>query len=133
MSPDEVAAVDATDGHRCAWCAVLGRPSAGAERHHRLPRSRARNVHDHHNVVLLCTAHHHEAHRTSAWPWSVPGTMIRGEYRGADPLYGAIYTGAGVEPIPSIATLSHLFPDASRREVEWAHARAVAYAALDRP
>lgn len=134
MTPDEVSAVDAADGYHCAWCAVLGRPSVGAERHHRLPRSRARNLHDSHNVVLLCTAHHHEAHATSRWPWSVPGSTVRGEYIGADPLYDAVYAPAHTTvPLPTPDVLMNEFPGATLREAEWAFRRALSYIAIDRP
>lgn len=132
MTPDEVLAVDIADGHRCAWCTVLGRPTAGAERHHRLPRSRARNLHDHHNVVLLCTAHHHEAHATSRWPWSVPGSTVRGVYIGADPLYDAVYAPEHAPvAMPTPSVLLEEFPGTTQREAEWAFRRALAFRALD--
>jgi hypothetical protein len=122
MTPAEVQAVDAADGYCCAWCVTLGHPKVGDERHHRIPRGRARNQHDAHNVVLLCKEHHDLAHATAAWPWLVPGSTVRGRYVGSDPIYQHVLNGA---PTPTYEDVLTAFPDAHPDAARWALARAV--------
>lgn len=112
--------VRALDADGCAWCAVLGDRTAGEEIHHRLPRGRARNLHDRHNMVLLCGAHHREAHATARWPWLVPGQTIRERYVGPDACYHAAYNGAMA---PTLGELRDLFPDSTDLERAWAIGR----------
>lgn len=115
--------VAATDAYRCVWCWLRygdGRPK-GLEFHHRLPRSRARNLHDRTNGVMLCTEHHAEAHATARWPYWVPGSTLRGVYVGPDPIYHMRYNGAAQ---PSLEALAEEFPNSSHLERRWALQRA---------
>lgn len=95
--------VKALDGG-CAWCHSEGdHTNRDVQFHHRIPRSRAKNLHDRFNGVMLCLDHHARAHAENVWPWLVGGSMLRGRYIGADPFYEAVYEpGATVEMLPSL-------------------------------
>lgn len=124
--------VKALDGHRCAWCVLYDmQEKGGLEFHHRLPRSRGRNLHDRWNGVMLCKAHHDMAHSEQMWPWIVPGYTLRGQYHGADPIYDAVYTpGATVSCLPYLLDLAVDYPHVPTSVLEWLLDRARTYLTL---
>lgn len=65
----------------------------GTDLHHRVTRARG-GPHDAFNLVHLCSECHHVwAHGQNEWPWLVPGSFLRGVYRGPDEAYQAQYPG----------------------------------------
>lgn len=129
MTSDEVQAIWDVAGYRCERCWVVDRVAVrdGLEIHHRLPRSRARNLHDRWNGCLLCNRCHRHAHATSVWPWSVPGYTLRGLYVGPDPAYAAVYSGA---PVPTFDDLQGMGPGVTSGECQWVLDRARSAIAL---
>lgn len=108
---------------RCERCWTLYRlVRSGTEIHHRITRSRARDLHDRMNCVLLCTScHHNHAHGGNEWPWMVGGYTLRGRYVGGDPTYHHVYNG---QPMPSMADMAQAYPDADDGALVWALTRA---------
>jgi hypothetical protein len=118
MTPLEREAAVTRDAGQCAACQFdpVDDPEP-LEAHHRLPRSRARNLHDWHNLVMLCGKHHRAAHETSGWPWLIAGAMVRGVFVGQDPIYRVVYNGA---PWPSVEDLAEvLYPDEPVDLIAW--------------
>ena len=82
----------AASDHVCAIC----RQQRAAHTHERLPRSRGGPI-DEFNCVAICADCHHRVHQHPKWAvehgWTIPGQMIRGRYRGPDPVYRIYYGG----------------------------------------